>query len=841
MKNIDINEDSVMQLQAMGVEREDAIACLKACDNDLNRAAEYYFDGDLAKRRLQAVNDVKWNESVWDAPREGLDTSAQSGHNFHNNYQSQSRTDTARRNYQVQGPDVLTPSFEGMKSRPPSRTSNRIDLTGPEDNDADLAKALAASMEYVSGVNTAGYYTQQETGITGTHTSPTNPYFGPAPPDREYDPGQWALTTTQTHEIYLDPAPVDRRRLPGEPAFLKPAAPGQNLHAAITILHSIPLAREKLLMRDRILPDYGQDGQWWNGRKIQASRIINLADDEMPAWSDVPDEIAEVQRIMAFLDQTKRAYGSVESLANISSIKDTSSGPVSSFLLAWGEDKYVEPFFSVATQQPLVDIETPSSTNAEESLSTERFYVLDLQIPAEPESTIYDAFDRVIWPGDGQGEVYVKFADVLCLQFKTNWDPRKGSGVNIPTELYPDRYTRTYADIAREVQQKIQKKLAEIDDLEQKEERLLKFRPRGYGRGTETYDPKALMEISFKHFETGSQFNAVDSGSANMSISSDSGVLDVNLALKQLWAKIEKKLSNLSSLKQEAHVALKKLRASFTSPEDKPENFPPLTKYSLRGFCPDSKTTYLLRNSADGSGEQWWSISWGTQNQAATASYETTATASYELRMISVEDVLEATKNNGDGDLLLIYANENALNPKDGVDMSLPEPLQMFIDRDNAAFQTELQPTSPGKKRRLNKYANENEESEHSGSPKRISSTRSSATLGMATPEHSRRNSLSGNEVEMAESGNGGGIVSGLMARGDLADLNVSRITGGANIIRQMVELPPREEMMERGHISPVAKAFHLDRKGKGRKPVEDEEMVDAEHVEFAGSERKGG
>jgi hypothetical protein len=36
----------------------------------------------------------------------------------------------------------------------------------------------------------------------------------------------------------------------------------------LTILHSIPLAREALLLRNKPLFDYGHDPQWWNGQPI---------------------------------------------------------------------------------------------------------------------------------------------------------------------------------------------------------------------------------------------------------------------------------------------------------------------------------------------------------------------------------------------------------------------------------------------------------------------------------------------------------------------------------------------------------------------------------------------
>lgn len=111
----------------------------------------------------------------------------------------------------------------------------------------------------------------------------------------------------------------------------------------------------------------------------------------------------------------------------------------------------------------------------------------------------------------------------------------------------------------------------------------------------------------------------------------------------------------------------------------------------------------------------------------------------------------------------------------------------------------------------------------NSFSPKKMSSSsRSSATLGNVTPQHSRRNSADGTEMEMTE---------GINRLTEVADMGMCRVVEG-DIAGTMLEPPsPQEEMSERGHISPVAKVFHLDFKGLSGDI--DQEMVDAEHVEY--------
>lgn len=66
----------------------------------------------------------------------------------------------------------------------------------------------------------------------------------------------------------------------------------------------------------------------------------------------------------------------------------------------------------------------------------------------------------------------------------------------------------------------------------------------------------------------------------------------------------------------------------------------------------------------------------------------------------------------------------------------------------------------------------------------------------------------------------------------EVADMGMSRV-GEGDISGTMLELPsPRqEEMSERGHISPVAKVFHLEFKGRGGDI--DQEMMDAENFDY--------
>ncbi|PUU83335.1 hypothetical protein B9Z19DRAFT_1073077 [Tuber borchii] len=74
-------EQAVAELANLGIERTDALACLNACNNDLVRAADYFYGGDLHKAR----EDYRWDGSLFDADRDG-NPSTQTDHNYDNNF-----------------------------------------------------------------------------------------------------------------------------------------------------------------------------------------------------------------------------------------------------------------------------------------------------------------------------------------------------------------------------------------------------------------------------------------------------------------------------------------------------------------------------------------------------------------------------------------------------------------------------------------------------------------------------------------------------------------------------------------------------------------------------------
>jgi hypothetical protein len=291
----------------------------------------------------------------------------------------------------------------------------------------------------------------QESGVTSTN----NAHFGRATRET-YEESAWAVTVFNptTREMVISPDPQDRRRIDGEPAFLRMSQEHQYLGGLLTILHSIPLAREALLLRPRVLREYGYDQQWWNGQSVNLPKAMSLedtgADDR--DWDDI---LYESQRLMAFLDSTERAFGSPDALAGVKSMFGyDSDGGISKFLESWQaaavrttpENQLAMIFTSHAFKRPFSELDAPIE---------QEFFILDSK-GVEPDhgQTLYDVLDRTVWsdkPGEELDDVWLEHvAEVLTIKLETSDPSVKSVDVKIPAVLYPDRYLASCRDISRE-------------------------------------------------------------------------------------------------------------------------------------------------------------------------------------------------------------------------------------------------------------------------------------------------------------------------------------------------------------------------------------------------------
>ena len=327
-----------------------------------------------------------------------------------------------------------------------------------------MKQALALSMSHaVPG---------QESGVTDGHL----PYFGPAKRD-DYD-SNWTMTATgsRTKEIMLNPEPIDRKRERNVPAFLKPTPQAYPLAALLKILQTIPISREALLCRDKLLPDFGWDAEWWDGTAIRLPKISELSQPSY--FNDREEIIHETQRLVAFLEETDRAYGSIDVVANMDGLRGKEDASIlPAFLDQWRElvDHFAPNFPLVEVCRSVLKKENFENPEGDEEY---RFSVLDLRVDeaiADKGQTLYEVIDDTLWPDPKLNcfdKVYFdKTADVFIMDVARVGETGSGLGIKIPPVWYSDRYLRSSNQQVQEMQKikaAIRKEIGQIEEAKAK-------------------------------------------------------------------------------------------------------------------------------------------------------------------------------------------------------------------------------------------------------------------------------------------------------------------------------------------------------------------------------------
>lgn len=337
-------------------------------------------------------------------------------------------------------------------------------LTG-ETEDEQLNRAMAMSLSESQTLP------RQETGITDFGKGS----FGPANRDH-YDTDKWSMTYpgAQTQEILLNPEPVDRQRQPGAPAFFKPTPSNYRVAALVKILHSIPLAREALLNTSHTLADYGRENEWWDGTAVKVLRVVNV--DEDVQERDQVDLIYETQRLMAFLDETDRAYGSTDVLVELlGGVYDAEK--IVRLLETW---KYATGRSAEDTSLINVFSSKGVKKNAEtgEDLVSETFFCLTVGVEqhlVDRGMSLYEALDEILWVDD-ENEVFLEeVGEIFTLEVNNLVFNGSGLGVDVPAVWYPDRYLESCKKQAKDMRNRKAAVQAELDDIDRTEEKMNMF------------------------------------------------------------------------------------------------------------------------------------------------------------------------------------------------------------------------------------------------------------------------------------------------------------------------------------------------------------------------------
>ena len=356
----------------------------------------------------------------------------------------------------------------------------------------DMQQAMSQSM-------TENQLASQENGVIIGNS----PRFGPATREH-YDTQKWTMTLPRTfaQEVLENPDPPDRRR-GDSPTFLRPSLAGHRLPALIKILQSIPMGREALLNGDYTLPDYGHNPEWWDGVPIDRKTLRIIDGVEESKSTDRDEILYETQRLIAFLENTERAYGNAEALAQIPILKSRAEDLMAShFLEAWTsatiESNAENPFTKV--------FQTASITIDSEDREVESHlhHFFDISIPdakSDAGRNLYDIMDGQFW-GDylenNAGYHCLKeVGDILCIQISCQKEEALGTGVKIPAILYLDRY---FARLKGQVQKMLAAKGAvkkEIQTIDDARDKILKYKSPTDDR---SLDAPSLIAKALQHF-----------------------------------------------------------------------------------------------------------------------------------------------------------------------------------------------------------------------------------------------------------------------------------------------------------------------------------------------------
>ncbi|KAL8690907.1 MAG: hypothetical protein Q9218_003759 [Villophora microphyllina] len=558
--------------------------------------------------------------------------------------------------------------------------SNRP-LTLAEQEDADMQEAIKLS-------------SKQESGVTAP-----DKYFGPVR-NEYHDTKNWIMTTAKptAKEILLNPEPKFRKRLDEAPAFIRPSPAGHRLPGVVTILHAIPAAREVLLNRESLQAKYDHHNEWWDGVPIQSARVVH---SEEAHDTPSPDVIYESQRLMAFLDETERSYGSSEALSALPGLRECNGDYViREYLDTWsGAVKCHNRSDRIAHIFQSRGLRTHSGVLQSEDITN----YLDLSVhePSfEPGQTLYETMDAIMWPdwdgSDPEHEVFLdEVADVFIVRIGRGNDKAKSLDIKVPPVWYSDRYHKSSQPRIRQMLAARAVIKKEIDELDTRKNKASVFT--GKTLPGKSVEISRLLQIAQQHFEKSPEYQETQrepvspvSQDGNPKIETYSRVAG---ELKVLSERVSSKLQAFEESKDKAREELRELSKLFTEPSDIPEESPQ-DRFTLRGVCANPSTVYVqerTRSSPDAdlfdgpaNDWQWWKLTYNA--------YVAQPVSCDPLREI---EVLKAIRDEAPS-AILVYASDRAMSVEQ---RDLPSQLKSFVQADNQAFVAEFA-SSPSPERR---------------------------------------------------------------------------------------------------------------------------------------------
>ncbi|KAL8917692.1 MAG: hypothetical protein Q9172_005720 [Xanthocarpia lactea] len=589
--------------------------------------------------------------------------------------------------FPVHHQDTLNPnvfSNDTAPSRPPSRVSTgrdgRYNHPGPYDRQFTLAEREDFEMQEAMARSTT---LPQETGVIAAD----KPYFGPVTHEHQ-DTKNWQMTLSKAtaREIPLDPEPQDRRRQPGTPAFLRPTAHGHRLPGLVKILHTIPAAREALLSRGCIRSEYGRESEWWNGVPVEYPQVVYEEEDLEAPYKEI---LYEAQRLMAFLDDTERTYGSSDALSALPRLREFHEDPIiDEFLGGW---HYATVTYDPESQWKDVFSTLGVRSDGETERVIHDVQVLEVEVKEDQfvsGQSLYEIIDSTLWPSrDGtevEGQVYLDtVADVLVMRVSRGDSVNEGLDNKIPPIWYADRYRKSAQP---QVHKMFAAKTAAEDEIRQLDARKEKISQ--YNMFNKTGDGGILLQGAKQYFDKTVQYLKETEGGVQAesrpTISKAHVYSKIAEELEKISERVAKKLDQLEDSKEKAQARLRELSKLLTEPSDIPEESP-RERYTLRGVCAEPHTVYVQERikpetqddlvQEDAEGWQWWKFN-----------YESNRTDVISCMKVRQVEVLKAARDESPS-AVLVYASDRAMSVEN---KELPRELTSFVQYDNSTFAAEL-------------------------------------------------------------------------------------------------------------------------------------------------------
>lgn len=331
----------------------------------------------------------------------------------------------------------------------------------------DLQRAIAESKAASAGP------TPQETGVIDSFE--VSPKFGPATRDN-YENDQWSMVRVQPQPS--DPPPSARTRLSEAVAFLtcrqtSTLSRRHRLGPLMMLLHEISATRNFFLLLESARQSFGNNNQWWRGEPIRP-----IPDPALEGWTanDV-DLVDELQRLVAFLDNTDRSYGTADGLSLTTSLKDVSWDPIV---------RFYESLFNSSNAREIPRMWTNVKIESGELGSRpQEFAILEFRVPNDTPDflrNLYGQWDWIFWlnqesaiskcPDEDVDQIASIQVPSQVLTIRVTTD---GPQIEIPETLYIDRYLDSNLDMARTMQRKTLQMWRAIERANERENTVTKW------------------------------------------------------------------------------------------------------------------------------------------------------------------------------------------------------------------------------------------------------------------------------------------------------------------------------------------------------------------------------